>query len=169
MSEVGKKEIFTIALGSVIGWGAFMLPGNVFLPSYGVINTLVGFVIAIGMLVFIEKSYTKVMAKIPKAGGEYSFATELLGKKSGFITGWGLLLAYISIIPLNATAVPMVLDAVFPVYSKGTLLYTVSDYPVYLNDILISLGIIGLFTYLNIKGIKGALKAQNILVFSLLG
>lgn len=169
MSEVGKKEIFTIALGSVIGWGAFMLPGNVFLPNYGVINTLVGFVIAIGMLVFIEKSYTKVMAKIPKAGGEYSFATELLGKKSGFITGWGLLLAYISIIPLNATAVPMVLDAVFPIYSKGTLLYTVSDYPVYLNDILISLGIIGLFTYLNIKGIKGALKAQNILVFSLLG
>ncbi|MCG3862037.1 APC family permease [Psychrobacter sp. Ps5] len=169
MSEVGRKEIFTIALGSVIGWGAFMLPGNVFLPNYGIINTFLGFVIAIIMLVFIEKCYTSVMERIPKSGGEYSFASELLGKKSGFITGWGLLLAYVSIIPLNATAVPMVLDAVFPFYSKGTLLYTITDYPVYLNDILISLSIIGLFTYLNIRGIKGALKAQNILVFSLLG
>ena len=168
MSYVGKKEIFTIALGSVIGWGAFMLPGNVFLPNYGVWNTLIGFIIAIFMLVFIEKSYTKVMEKVPKSGGEYSFATELLGKKSGFVTGWGLLLAYISIIPLNATAVPMVLDAVFPFYSQGLLLYSVSDYPVYLNDILVSLGIIILFTVLNIQGIRGALRAQNILVFSLL-
>lgn len=168
MSHVGKKEIFTIALGSVIGWGAFMLPGNVFLPNYGVLNTLIGFAIAIFMLIFIEKSYTKVMEKVPKSGGEYSFATELLGKKPGFVTGWGLLLAYISIIPLNATAVPMVLDAVFPFYSQGLLLYYISDYPVHLNDILISLGIIAFFTALNIRGIQGALKAQNILVFSLL-
>lgn len=168
MDHIGKKEIFTIALGSVIGWGAFMLPGNVFLPNYGVLNTLLGFAIAIFMLVFIEKSYTKVMEKVPKSGGEYSFATELLGKKSGFVTGWGLLLAYISIIPLNATAVPMVLDAVFPFYSQGLLLYSVSNYPVYLNDILVSLGIILFFTALNIKGIQGALRAQNILVFSLL-
>ena len=168
MSHVGAKEIFTIALGSVIGWGAFMLPGNIFLPKYGVLNTLIGFFIAICMLFFIERSYTKVMEKVPKAGGEYSFATEILGKKTGFITGWGLLLAYISIIPLNATAVPMVLDTVFPFYSKGAFLYSISEYPVYLNDIIVSLVIVVFFTILNIKGIKGALTAQNILVFSLL-
>ncbi|WP_193778024.1 APC family permease [Psychrobacter sp. FDAARGOS_221] len=164
---MGKKEIFTIALGSVIGWGAFILPGNVFLPNYGVLNTMIGFGIAIIMLVFIENSYSKVMTRVPESGGEYSFATTLLGKKQGFITGWGLLLAYLSIIPLNATAVPMVLDAVFPFYSKGQFLYSVSGYPVYLNDILVSLSIIILFTFINIKGIKGALKAQNLLVFAL--
>ena len=167
MSYIGAKEIFTIALGSVIGWGAFMLPGNVFLPEYGVINTLIGFVIAIFMLYFIERSYTLVMAKVPLSGGEYSFANEILGKRRAFITGWGLLLAYISIIPLNATAVPMVLDTVFPFYSKGSLLYTVSGYPVYLNDIIVSLTIVLVFTLINIKGIKGALTAQNLLVFAL--
>lgn len=169
MSYLGKKEVFTIALGSVIGWGAFILPGNVFLPNYGVLNTLIGFIIAIVMLVFIENSYSKVMTRVPESGGEYSFATTLLGKKSGFITGWGLLLAYLSIIPLNATAVPMVLDAVFPFYTKGQYLYSVSGYPVYLNDILVSTSIIVLFTIINIKGIKGALKAQNMLVFALIG
>lgn len=168
MSYLGKKEIFTIALGSVIGWGAFILPGNVFLPNYGVLNTLVGFSIAILMLSFIENSYAKVMEKVPKSGGEYSFANEILGKKSGFITGWGLLLAYISIIPLNATAVPMVLEAVFPFYSQGALLYSVSDSPVYLNDILISISIVICFTVINILGVKGALNVQNYLVFALL-
>lgn len=168
MSHIGQKEIFTIALGSVIGWGAFMLPGNVFLPNFGVLNTLIGFAIAIFMLVFIEKSYVAVMDKVPKAGGEYSFANELLGRKSGFVTGWGLLLAYVSIIPLNATAVPMVLDAVFPFYSKGALLYSVADYPVYANDIMVSLAIIIVFSLINIKGIKGALVAQNGFVFALI-
>ena len=168
MSHIGQKEIFTIALGSVIGWGAFMLPGNVFLPNYGVVNTLIGFIIAIAMLVFIEKSYVAVMDRVPKAGGEYSFANELLGQKSGFITGWGLLLAYVSIIPLNATAVPMVLDAVFPFYDKGTLLYSVAGYPVFANDIMVSLAIIIVFAIINLKGIKGALAAQNIFVFALL-
>ena len=168
MSYLGKKEIFTIALGSVIGWGAFMLPGNIFLPNYGVLNTLVGFSIAILMLVFIEKSYAKVMERVPKSGGEYSFASEILGNKFGFITGWGLLLAYISIIPLNATAVPMVLEAVFPFYSQGKLLYTVSGFPVYLNDILVSISIIICFTVINILGIKGALNAQNYLVSALI-
>lgn len=168
MSYLGKKEIFTIALGSVIGWGAFMLPGNVFLPNYGVLNTIVGFGIAILMLVFIENSYSKVMEKVPKSGGEYSFASEILGNKSGFVTGWGLLLAYISIIPLNATAVPMVLEAVFPFYSQGTLLYSVSGFPVYLNDIIVSIAIIICFTIINILGLKGALNAQNYLVFALL-
>ena len=168
MMYIGKKEIFTIALGSVIGWGAFMLPGNIFLPNYGVINTFIGFSIAIFMLVFIERSYALVMEKVPKSGGEYSFATELLGKKSGFVTGWGLLLAYISIIPLNATAVPLVLEAVFPFYSQGYLLYSVMDYPVYSNDIILSISIIVLFTFINLKGIRGALTAQNTLVFALI-
>lgn len=168
MAMLTKKDIFSIALGSVIGWGAFILPGNIFLPKYGVVNTLLGFSIAIFMLFFIEKNYMKVMAKVPKSGGEYSFATELLGRKIGFITGWGLLLAYISIIPLNATAVPMVLDTVFPFYSRGLYLYSISGYPVYLNDIIVSLCVVIFFTALNVKGIKGALTAQNILVFSLL-
>lgn len=165
--KLGKMEIFSVALGSVIGWGAFVLPGNVFLKDHGLLNTAIGFAIAIFMLLFIEKSYSLVMDRVPKSGGEYSFANELLGKKTAFVTGWGLLLAYISIIPLNATAVPMVLDKVFPFYSKGNLLYTVSGYEVFSNDVLVSLSIIVFFIIINLRGLKDAALAQKICVFAL--
>ena len=165
--KLQKKEIFSVALGSVIGWGAFVLPGNVFLKDYGLLNTAIGFTIAVFMLVFIEKSYSMVMERVPKSGGEYSFANDLLGKKTAFVTGWGLLLAYISIIPLNATAVPMVLDKVFPSYSKGSLLYTVSGYEVFSNDVLVSLSIIIFFIIINLRGLKDAALAQKICVFTL--
>lgn len=167
MATIGKKEIFSVALGSVIGWGAFVLPGNTFLPSYGLSNTVIGFVIAVFMLLFIEHCYMNVSQKVPKAGGEYSFAKVLLGEKQGFVTGWGLLLSYISIIPLNATALPMVLDAVFPFYDKGKLLYDVVGYPVYLNDIIISELVIMLFVFIHLRDKKSSLSAQNICVFAL--
>lgn len=167
MAAIGKKEIFSIALGSVIGWGAFMLPGNTFLPNYGLLNTAVGFFIAVLMLLFIEHSYMRVSHKVPKAGGEYSFAASILGKRRGFITGWGLLLSYMSIIPLNATAVPMVLNTVFPAYEQGILLYHIADYPVYLNDILISELIILFFVFLHLRDKKNSFSAQNICVIAL--
>ncbi|MBS9767582.1 MAG: APC family permease [Flavobacteriaceae bacterium] len=166
--KLGKKEIFTVALGSVIGWGAFVLPGNIFLREYGIINTALGFLIAVFMLFFIEKSYSTVMEKVPKSGGEYSFAKELLNKKIAFITGWGLLLAYLSLIPLNAIAVPMVLDKVFPFYSKGLLLYSIAGYDVFSNDVIISCFIILFFIFIHLRGLKSIALAQNISVFSLL-
>ncbi len=166
--NISKTDLFSIALGSVIGWGAFMLPGNLFLPNYGILNTLIGFAIAVFMLFFIEKNYVRLIGFIPENGGEYSFAYKIFGEKIGFVTGWGLLLAYVSIIPLNATAVPMVLDTLFPVYQKGILLYTLVDYNVYLNDILISTIMIVIFTFINIKSLSSAIWAQKICVLMLL-
>lgn len=167
-TKIGKVELFSIAFGSIIGWGAFILPGNVFLPKFGVLNTLIGFAVAVVMLFFIENSYFRVFKAMPKSIGEYGFATNILGRNLGFFTGWSLLLSYLSIIPLNATAVPMVLDAVFPFYSRGFLLYNIADYPVYLNDILISLSVIVFFIFLNLRSMFSSFKLQNISVFLLI-
>jgi amino acid transporter len=166
--SLGSMDLFAIALGSVIGWGAFVLPGNVFLPNAGVINTLIGFAIAVFMIFFIEKSYSLLLGIYPSVGGEYTFASETFGNKTGFATGWLLTVAYLSIIPLNATAVPMVLESITDWYSRGRLLYMFADYPVYFNDICVSLSIILLFTFVNYKGIRSSKLAQNICVFGLL-
>ncbi|OCH40313.1 APC family permease [Vibrio cyclitrophicus] len=168
MRSIGKVELFTVALGSVIGWGAFMLPGNFFLKNAGVINTAIGFIIAVIMIAFIEKSYSLMMSKYDDIGGEYSYAKNTFGNGVGFFTGWLLLLAYISIIPLNATAIPMVFEKVFPFYEKGHLLYTIVGFPVYLNDLLLSLIFILAFTFVQLKGVVFSTKMQNITVFLLL-
>lgn len=168
MKSIGKVELFTVALGSVIGWGAFMLPGNFFLKNVGVLNTAIGFFIAVIMIAFIEKSYSLMMSKYNDVGGEYTYAKNLFGNGVGFFTGWLLLLAYISIIPLNATAIPMVFEKIFPFYNKGSLLYTIVGFPVYLNDLLLSLSFILIFTLIQIKGVKFSTRTQNITVFMLL-
>ncbi|MFA0203972.1 hypothetical protein AB4450_12050, partial [Vibrio breoganii] len=91
MKQIGKIELFTVALGSVIGWGAFMLPGSFFLQNAGVLNTFIGFVIAIVMIAVIEKNYSVLMDKHQSTGGEYTFAKEEFGNTVGFCTGWVLL------------------------------------------------------------------------------
>lgn len=166
---LNQKDLFSIALGAVIGWGAFVLPGNFFLSNAGVINTLVGFSIAVIMLYFIEKCYSLLISTYPESGGEFTFAKNVFGDKVGFVTGWMLLLAYISIIPLNATAIPMVLSRIIPFYEQGLLLYNIAGFPVYENDLMVSLLTISIFTFINIKGLQGAKWAQNICVFGLLG
>lgn len=168
MKSIGKVELFTVALGSVIGWGAFMLPGNFFLKNAGVLNTAIGFFIAVLMIAFIEKSYSLMMSKYTDVGGEYTYAKKTLGNRIGFFTGWLLLLSYISIIPLNATAIPMVFEKIFPFYNKGTLLYTIVGFPVYLNDLLLSLSSILIFTLIQLKGVNFSTRTQNITVFILI-
>lgn len=165
---LSQKDLFSIALGAIIGWGAFVLPGNFFLKSAGVTNTAVGFFVAVIMLFFIEQCYCVLMKLHSASGGEFTFANNEFGGKIGFITGWMLLLAYISIIPLNATAVPMVLQSVITSYDQGALLYSIADYPVYLNDLIISLITIVIFTVINARGLKGAKWAQNFCILSLL-
>lgn len=110
--SIGSFEVFTIALGSVIGWGAFILPGTLFLHHAGVLNTLVGFVVGIMMIAVIQKNYSVLIKQHKGIGGEYLYAIKEFGNSVGFVTGWLLVLAYISIIPLNATAVPMVLEKI---------------------------------------------------------
>lgn len=168
MKKIGRVELFTIALGSVIGWGAFMLPGSFFLKNAGVLNTLIGFIVAVIMIAFIEKSYSILMRRYNEPGGEYTYAKKVFGNKIGFYTGWLLLLAYISIIPLNATAVPMVFEKIIPFYNKGYLLYSVLGYPVYLNDLIVSILFIIFFSIIQIKGITYSTKMQNITVFALI-
>ena len=81
-----------------------------------------------------------------------------MGKKHGFIVGWFLILAYLSMIPLNATAFPLVVKKLIgPVFEVGYL-YTIAGYDVYLGEIILSTFIICLFAYVNIKGISGTSK-----------
>lgn len=165
---LGKKDLFSLALGSVIGWGAFVLPGNAFLKNAGVINTAIGFSIAVCFIYFIEKCYAVLIKAYPKSGGEFNFASQCFGDREGFFTGWLLLLAYISIIPLNATAVPLVLESVFSWYSPGPELYKFQDYSVYAYDLIVSLFSMLFFVFLHLKGINSTKSVQNILIFFLI-
>ncbi len=166
---IGKIEVTALALGSIIGSGAFILPGELFLKKLGFYNAIIGIIMgALGILI-IEKSYGYLINKFPLAGGEYIFVKNSLGKKNAFICGWFLLFAYISIIPLNATALSIIINTISPKILHWGYLYTVASYPVYFGEVMLAIFLLFCFAFFNIRNVKIAMIVQNILVFLLVG
>lgn len=157
-------EIIAILLGAIIGWGCFMLPGEKFLPTSGVINTSIGLFLGTLSIIIIEKSYRFMMNQDIDEGGEFSYVHKFLGKDHGFVVGWFLSLAYISLIPLNAIAFPLVIDKISPGILNFGYLYNIAGQDIYIGQILISFIIILFFMLLNIRGVKNSGTVQAIII-----
>lgn len=162
--KLNKIDILTLALGSIIGWGSFTLPGSKFLHESGIISTAIGLILGGLAILFIQKGYHIMMEKHHEDGGEFSYTYNSMGKANGFVVGWSLTLCYISMVPLNATAFVLVLKKLFGSAVEFGYLYQVAGYPVYLSEVIIASLIILVFTYINMKGLKLSSGIQNIMI-----
>lgn len=143
--------VFAIALGSIIGFGCFVLPGNWLLDA-GPIGATIAFAIAIVMILVIGNSYGYMVEKLPLAGGAVVYAYRGFGRKHAFLCGWLLSLGFLSVIALNAMALPVLVRFIAPNLLTKGYLYTIAGYDAFLGEILLSLSVILIFGYLNIKG-----------------
>lgn len=162
-----RRDVFAIVLGSIIGWGSFMLPGNKFLIESGIINTAIGLFTGALFIIIIESSYRVMLENLRDEGGEFTYTYDQLGEKHGFIVGWALSLAYLTMVPFNGTAFALVIKKIFGNVLEFGYLYNVGGYKVFLGEVIVSSLIVLLFAYINIKGIKETSKTQNIIVFTL--
>lgn len=160
-------HVWALALGSIIGWGAFVLPGTTFLPKGGPLGTLIGMAIAGAIMALIAASYGYMIKKYPVAGGEYTYALNTFGRKHAFVCVWFLILAYLSIVPLNATALGLIsrklLDGLF---SFGYL-YSIAGYDIYAGEILLSSVVLILMALLSIRGVSAGGNLQATLAIAL--
>lgn len=101
-------NVLSLALGSIIGWGAFIMPGTTFLPASGPLGTAIGMAVAAVIMCVLGVNYGYMINKYPIVGGGYIFAKKTMGDGHGYACGWFLSLAYLAIVPLNATAFPLV-------------------------------------------------------------
>ena len=166
-SKLNKIDVFSIVLGSIIGWGSFMLPRTKFLNEAGVINTAIGLFLGALFIIIIQSSYYVMLENHNDEGGEFSFTYKHCGRNHGFIVGWFLLLAYLTIIPLNGTAFPLVIRKIFGDLFQFGYLYSIAGYEIYIGEIILSNLVILLFAYINIKGIKESARVQNFIALTL--
>ncbi len=161
-SEAGQKRrqltktlkpswVFAIALGSSVGWGAFILPGD-WIGESGPLGAMIGLLIGALVMMVIASSYGVMIKKFPVSGGGFTYAFIASGKVWAFICGWFLSLGYISIVALNASAFSLLLKFLAPGFMKQMYLYTIAGWDVYLPEVIISSLIILLFAVVNSTG-----------------
>ena len=161
--KLNPMDVWAIAFGCIIGWGAFINPGEKFLPNSGVVGTAIAIAIGALIMIVISISYAYMIRKHPKAGGEFIFAKQCFGRIPAYICGWFLIAAYLSNVPLNSTALGLVVDGLAPGALKFGFHYEIAGNPIYLGDILLACGVLILFAVINMLGTKKAGVVQTIL------
>ena len=88
-------SVWALAFGCIIGWGAFVMPGETFLRNAGPMGTLLGMVISIVIMGIIALNYNYMVNRYPLAGGEFKYTRIVFGGTHSYICAWFLALAYI--------------------------------------------------------------------------
>ena len=163
--QLSPMNVWAIVFGCVIGWGSFINPGKKFLPNSGVAGTAIAMVLGALVMIIIAMSYAYMVPKYPKAGGEFSFTKACFGKTTAYICGWFLVAAYLTNVPMNSTAIGLIVDGI-----DGTLdvlkfgfHYSIAGFEIYMGEMLLAMGILILFGYLNILGVEKAGFIQTVL------
>ncbi|MBR2162695.1 MAG: amino acid permease [Bacteroidales bacterium] len=162
-------DVWGLALGAIIGWGCFVLPGSAFLPKAGPLGTAMGMLIGALLIVIIALSYGYLIRNFPISGGEFIYTKETIGKRNAFVCGWGMILAYWSLIPLNATALALISRYMFPGIVQQGLLYQIAGWDVYAGEVILASAFIVIMAIINIRGIKEAAWLQTGIALTLVG
>ena len=154
--------VWAIALGSAIGWGAFVQPTN-WMAQAGPLGAMIGFAIGGLLMIVIGISYGFLVRSFPVSGGEFAYAYISLGRTHAFIGGWFLTLGYLCIVALNASAFALMFKYVFPSILENMYMYQIAGWDVYFTEIIIATLALLVFGYSNIRG--GSLSGSIQFVF----
>ena len=131
-------DVWAIAFGCIVGWGAFVMPGTTFLPLAGPGGTALALIISTAVMLVIGRNYSFLMAHRPGTGGIYAYTKEAFGRDHAFLCSWFLALSYLTIVFLNATAVFLLTRTLFGSALQLGFHYEIAGYEIYLSEIAIS-------------------------------
>ncbi|WP_055437140.1 APC family permease [Lacinutrix algicola] len=152
--SLGLAELIAIALGGMVGGGIFTILGI----SVSLIGNLTPIAIIIGGLIasLAAYSYVKLGLYYKDEGATYSFFKKTYSKSnfSASAIGWFIIFGYISTLALYA--------------------YTFSSYAIssthFADNIWIrkgvAIGVIGIFTLINIWSVNGMGKIEDLMVYT---
>lgn len=165
--SLSPAQVWALALGSIVGWGCFVLPGDMFLPQAGPLGTLIGFIVGAVLLCFVAVCYSYMIKYAPVAGGAFAYAYVGYGPTAAFVCGWALVLGYIAIIGIDIAALALIFRFLFPGVFEFGALYSIAGWQVYTGEVILMTVATLLFGFMNYRGISFAGKLQVVLAFLL--
>ena len=167
--RISPLNAWAFSFACAIGWAAFIMPATTFLPEGGVMGSIIAFIAGGASMCLIALNYHYLGNLYPDRGGIYKLVKASSDRGSAFVAAWGMGLAHMCCIPLNAKAMAM-LTRVFleEAFNLDFEVYFFNSDTLAIEAILIIVGLI-LFGLINVRGIKVTALAQTIGALLLLG
>lgn len=155
-----------LVMGSMIGSGIFIVSSDMMRNLGSGYWLLTVWVITGIMTVAAAISYGELSSMFPKAGGQYTYITEIFGKMTGFLYGWGLFtviqtgtIAAVAMAfgKFTAYLIPA-LNNSDPIFHSGTFRITWVQ--------ILAIVVILFLTFINTKGVKNGKILQNLFTTS---
>jgi APA family basic amino acid/polyamine antiporter len=155
-----------LVMGSMIGSGIFIVSSDMMRNLGSGYWLLTVWVITGIMTVAAAISYGELSSMFPKAGGQYTYITEIFGKMTGFLYGWGLFtviqtgtIAAVAMAfgKFTAYLIPA-LNNSDPIFQSGTFRITWVQ--------ILAIVVILFLTFINTKGVKNGKILQNLFTTS---
>jgi amino acid transporter len=159
-------DYFTLGWGTMVGVGWLVVMDDWLLRG-GLLGAILGFAIGGALLLPIGYVYGQLVMAMPDAGGEIAYTAKVFPQPVSFATGWMMALAYFIVCPWEAVAVGRIAGYIFPPLDSIEL-YRIAGRPVYLPHVIIGLGLTGLLTALNYRGVRLSATFQNWTAFGTL-
>ncbi|HEV2268021.1 MAG TPA: amino acid permease [Steroidobacteraceae bacterium] len=137
---LGFWSCWALAVGTMIGSGILLVPAS--LAPYGLLS-LGGWVISSVGTVAIVLVFARLAARTTRDGGPYVYVQDAFGDMAGFLVAWTYWLGFCVSIPLQAMAFAGYLGVFVPALVHSIVVKA-----------LTALGIIGVFTYVNVRGLR---------------
>ncbi|MBR1662574.1 MAG: amino acid permease [Acidaminococcaceae bacterium] len=149
---------FALSTGTAIGWGSFVVTGNLYLAQAGPLGSVLGMLVGMVIMLLIARNYHYMMNRYPGPGGAYTYMANTFGYDNAFLNAWLLLLAYVAMFWANATSLPLFARYFIGDFFRIGHIYSLLGTEVYLGEGLFSAFAILLAGILCMK--KGRLAAK---------
>ena len=136
---LSRLDVWAMAFGCMVGWGAFVMPGTTFLPAAGPAGTMIALVISTMIMLIVGTNFSFLMAHSPSTGGVYSYTKNAFGRDHAFLASWFLCLSYLTIVFLNATALFIVIRVLFGSRLQTGYHYVIAGNDIYLSEVALSI------------------------------
>lgn len=166
---MGKLKLWDatmLVMGSMIGSGIFIVSADMMRNLGSGYWLIAVWIITTVMTISAAISYGELSALFPKAGGQYTYISEIFGKMSGFLYGWGLF----TVIQTGTIAAVAMAFGKFTAYlvpwlNNAPPIFQTGGFKITWIQIL-AIVIIFLLTYINTRGLKNGKILQDIFTTS---
>lgn len=159
--SIGPIQFAVLGFGSIVGTGWVLLLGS-WLMHAGPGGAIIGITLGGAAVALIAAMYAELGSRFPQTGGEVTYITAVFGKRAGFVVGWLLTLAYVSVLIFESVALAWLLGLLWPPLI-GPVLYESFGEPIGLGTLLISFACAATVAYLNYRGARAFVGFQNTL------